>query len=72
MDFRDGPALIHAYRAAYAAQTGKVYPLRARELMTACTATSFLEWVYGSPNDEVRVQKLRWIPALLERLSVQS
>ena len=33
--------------------------------MTACTATSFLEWVYGSENDEVRIQKLKWIPALV-------
>lgn len=40
--------------------------------MTACTATSFLEWVYGSENDEVRIQKLKWIPALVERLSGQS
>ncbi|WP_424950798.1 phosphotransferase enzyme family protein [Deinococcus sp.] len=68
MDFEDGPALITAYREAYSAASGKPYPIAARELMTACTATSFLEWVYGSPNDEVRSQKLKWVSALLERL----
>ncbi|WP_310584694.1 phosphotransferase [Deinococcus sp.] len=69
MDFEEGPDYVAAYRAAYAAETGKAYPLRARELMTACTATSFLEWVYGSENEEVREQKLKWIPALVERLA---
>ena len=72
MDFGDAPALIAAFRDAYSAATRQSYPLRARELMTACTATSFLEWVYGSENDEVRIQKLKWIPALVERLSIQS
>ena len=69
MDFPDGPAYIAAYRAAYAAEAGKAYPLRARELMTAFTATSFLAWVYGSENEQVREQKLQWVPALLRRLA---
>ena len=69
MDFEEGPEYIAAYRAAYAAETGKAYPLQARELMTACTATSFLAWVYGSENKQVREQKLQWVPALLERLA---
>ena len=69
LDFEDGPEYIAAYRAAYAAETGQPYPLEARELMTACTDTAFLLWVYGSPNEQVRERKLRWVPGLLERLS---
>ena len=71
MDYPDGPALVNAYRDAYRSVTGQPYPLRARHLMTACTATSFLEWVYGSDNEDVRAQNLKWIPGLLERLSRQ-
>ncbi|WP_407540567.1 phosphotransferase [Deinococcus radiomollis] len=71
MDYPDAPALIGAYRGAYSEVSGKNYPLLAREFMTACTATSFLEWVYGSENEDVRTQKLKWIPGLLKRLSRQ-
>ncbi len=70
-DFEDGLLLINAYREAYSKVTGQRYPLRARRFMTACTATSFLEWVYGSENENVRAQNLKWIPGLLERLSRQ-
>jgi Ser/Thr protein kinase RdoA (MazF antagonist) len=68
-DFPQGPDYITAYRAAYATETGQPYPLEARQQMTVCTDTAFLLWVYGSANEEVRVQKLKWVPALLERLA---
>jgi Ser/Thr protein kinase RdoA (MazF antagonist) len=69
MDFTEGPALIAAYRDAYSAASGREFPLRARAVMGACTATSFLEWVHGSANEQVREKKLKWIPALLDRMS---
>ena len=58
-------------RFLYSAASGREFPLRARAVMGVCTATSFLEWVYGSANEQVREKKLKWIPALLERLSGQ-
>ncbi|WP_407569846.1 phosphotransferase enzyme family protein [Deinococcus altitudinis] len=69
MDFGDAPALTGAYRDAYSEVSGQSYPLLARKFMTACTATSFLEWVYGSENEDVRAQNLKWIPGLIERLA---
>ncbi|MGY2896087.1 phosphotransferase enzyme family protein [Deinococcus sp. UYEF24] len=69
MDYPDGPALTLAYRTAYSEASGQRYPILSREFMTACTATSFLEWVYGSDNEDVRAQNLKWIPGLLERLA---
>lgn len=68
-DFHEGPEYIAAYRAAYAAETGRAYPLRARKFMAACTDTAFLAWVYGSENEQVREQKLRWVPGVLARLA---
>lgn len=69
LDFPDGPALVGAYRAAHSAEANQSYPLTARQHMAALTDTAFLAWVYGSANEQVREQKLRWIPRLLDRLA---
>jgi Ser/Thr protein kinase RdoA (MazF antagonist) len=69
MDFGEGQEYIAAYRSAYAAQTGKAYPLEARQRLSVCTDTAFLLWVYGSANEQVREQKLQWVPGVLERLA---
>lgn len=71
LDFPDAPALTAAYREGYAAQSGQPFPETAAEILGVATATAFLEWVYGSANPEVRVQKEKWVPSLLDDLALR-
>lgn len=71
LDFPDAPALTAAYREGYAAQSGRPYPGEAAQVLAVATGTAFLEWVYGSANPEVRAQKERWVPLLLDDLALR-
>ncbi|WP_264776213.1 phosphotransferase enzyme family protein [Deinococcus aetherius] len=70
LDYPDAPALTAAYREGYAAESGRPFPGEAAEVFGVATGTAFLEWVYGSVNPEVRAQKERWVPSLLDDLAL--
>jgi len=71
LDFPDATALTAAYRQGYAAQSGQPFPETAADILGVATGTAFLEWVYGSANPEVRAQKERWVPPLLDDLALK-
>ncbi|ADV66265.1 phosphotransferase enzyme family protein [Deinococcus maricopensis] len=70
-DFDHPDALKAAFRGAYAAASGAPYP-QGVALMRVAASVAFLEWVFTSANDEVRTQKLRWVPRLIDRVAARA
>lgn len=68
MDFDDGPELIGAFRSSY--QEARGVRLEPGDLAAFRIAGSlaFLEWVFTSPNQRVREDKLRWVPSVVQSM----
>jgi Ser/Thr protein kinase RdoA (MazF antagonist) len=66
-DYND-PPLIDAFIEAYATSRKVPVDRSALRLFSIAAGVVFLEWVFSSPNPEVRAQKLRWVPVTLERM----
>lgn len=66
-DYND-PRLIDAFLDAYVTSRAVHLDRSALRLFSVAAGVVFLEWVFSSPNPEVRAQKLRWVPVTLERM----
>ena len=66
MDSDDGPALVEAFRSSYEQARGVTINPRDLAAFRILGSVAFLEWVFTSPNQSVRDQKLPWVHGVVE------
>ncbi len=65
LDFDDGPDLVESFRSAYSVvQRTKLEPSDLAAFRIAGCVV-YLEWLFTTPNERVRVEKMRWVPRTL-------